>query len=255
MGQTALAYDAAVWRAPPRAIRRRPRARAVVQTFHAVPLAAVVATTAQPPARRFSVVWFVALVAIAVHGWVVWELSHLAVPAPAKRVSRLAVEFVTPPKPPEPKIEPPKPEPPKVQHKVPPQVLPPIQTAPSEPTPADVPSTEPPVAVAPIVSEPPPPAPEPVTDAVGYAGYLNNPPPEYPPAALRNGWEGTVLLRVRVSSAGHAESVDIAESSGKRLLDEQAVRTVKQWTFTPAKRGNTPIDGWATVPIEFKLDS
>jgi hypothetical protein len=23
----------------------------------------------------------------------------------------------------------------------------------------------------------------------------------------------------------------------------------------PSKRGDTPIDGWATVPIEFKLDT
>ena len=254
MGQTALAYDAPAWRAPVRQGRRRSRARAIVRTLDAVPLAAVAATSAQPAGRRGSFIWLLALVAIALHAWLVWEISHLPDPTPAKRISQLAVELVTPPKPPEPKIEPPKPEPPKVKHEVPPQVLPPIQTAPSNPVVTAVPSVEPPVAVAPIVSEAPP-APEPVTEAVGFAGYLNNPPPEYPPAALRNGWQGTVVLRVRVLSSGQVESIEVKDSSGKRLLDEQAARTVKNWTFTPSKRGNTPIDGWATVPIEFKLDT
>lgn len=254
MGHTALAYDAPAWRAPVRQGRRRSRARARVRTLDAVPLAAVAATSAQPVRRRGSFIWLLALVAIAGHAWLVWEISHLPSPPHAKRISQLAVEFVTPPKPPEPKIEPPKPEPPKVKHKVPPQVLPPIQTAPSDPVVNDVPSAEPPVAVAPIVSEAPP-APEPVTEAVGFAGYLNNPPPDYPPAALRNGWEGTVVLRVRVLSSGKVESVEVKDSSGKKLLDDQAARTVKNWTFTPSKRGATPIDGWATVPVEFKLDT
>jgi len=49
--------------------------------------------------------------------------------------------------------------------------------------------------------------------------------------------------------------VEVQESSGRRILDEQAARTVKNWVFTPSRRGATPIDGWATVPIEFSLES
>jgi len=56
-------------------------------------------------------------------------------------------------------------------------------------------------------------------------------------------------------STGHVESVEIQESSGRRILDDQAVRTVKNWIFAPSKRGDTPIDGWAVVPIEFSLES
>ena len=40
-----------------------------------------------------------------------------------------------------------------------------------------------------------------------------------------------------------------------KLLDEEAKATVRTWRFSPSKRGSTPIDGWATVPIEFKLDT
>jgi protein TonB len=56
-------------------------------------------------------------------------------------------------------------------------------------------------------------------------------------------------------SDGHVDTVEVRESSGRRVLDEQAMRTVKNWLFTPSKRGATPIEGWATVPIEFRLDS
>jgi protein TonB len=102
---------------------------------------------------------------------------------------------------------------------------------------------------------PAPPPPELVTAPFGRAGYLNNPPPDYPAMAARQRWEGTVLLRVRVLSTGQVDTVQVAKSSGHKVLDDQAMETVRTWLFTPSKRGATPIDGWATVPIEFKIDT
>lgn len=92
-----------------------------------------------------------------------------------------------------------------------------------------------------------------MTEATGYAGYLQNPAPGYPAAAQRQGWEGKVVLKVRVLANGSASSVEVVKSSGRKLLDEAAISAVKGWVFSPSKRGSTPIDGWATVPIEFKL--
>jgi protein TonB len=100
-----------------------------------------------------------------------------------------------------------------------------------------------------------PPAPEPVRPAFGGIGYKNNPPPDYPAQAVRQGWQGTVLLRVRVLQNGAVESVEVVRSSGKKLLDDAAIQTVERWVFAPSTRGSTPVDGFATVPIEFKLDS
>jgi protein TonB len=104
----------------------------------------------------------------------------------------------------------------------------------------------------------PPPAPPPrveetVTEPSGYAGYLNNPAPVYPKAAQRLGMQGRVVLRVRVLASGQVGEVEIKQSSGKALLDEAALAAVKGWTFAPAKRGNTAIDAWTQVPIDFKL--
>jgi protein TonB len=93
-----------------------------------------------------------------------------------------------------------------------------------------------------------------VTQPIGYAGYLHNPPPAYPANAQRMGMEGKVILRVKVLASGKPASVEIQTSSGKKMLDEAAVAAVQGWMFTPSHRGQTPIDGWATVPIEFKLE-
>jgi protein TonB len=94
-----------------------------------------------------------------------------------------------------------------------------------------------------------------VKPAFGGIGYKNNPPPDYPTIAVRQGWQGTVLLRVRVLQTGAVESVEVMRSSGKKVLDDAAIHTVERWVFAPSTRGNAPIDGFATVPIEFKLDS
>jgi protein TonB len=112
--------------------------------------------------------------------------------------------------------------------------------------------TEAPV-IAPPAPPPPPPKVEKVTQPRAGAGYLNNPAPVYPEIAMDRGWEGKVLMKVHVLASGKPDSVSVIKSSGKDLLDNEAVRTVKKWSFVPAKRGTTPIDGWVTVPISFKL--
>lgn len=93
----------------------------------------------------------------------------------------------------------------------------------------------------------------PETLAVGRMGYLNNPPPEYPASALDRGLEGTTLLKVRVLANGRAASVEIERSSGARILDDAALRTVRRWLFVAATRDGQAVDGWANVPIVFKL--
>jgi len=113
----------------------------------------------------------------------------------------------------------------------------------------------------PVVAEPTPePAPpppvikeEPLVEAKGGVGHLNNPSPEYPDFAADQGLEGTVVLRVKVLPNGKPGEVKVKKSSGHGILDDAAVAAAKRWAFTPAKRGNTPVEGWAIFPVEFKL--
>jgi protein TonB len=109
------------------------------------------------------------------------------------------------------------------------------------------------VVAAPAEPKPAPPA-EPVSQPRFDADYLKNPAPPYPPLARRMGEEGKVVLRVSVNPQGAADNVEIKTSSGSPRLDESAQKTVRNWKFIPAKRGDTAVQSWVLVPIIFKLE-
>lgn len=112
------------------------------------------------------------------------------------------------------------------------------------------------VVAAPVEAKPAPVAPpaEPVSQARFDADYLKNPAPAYPPLSRRMGEEGKVVLRVSVNAQGSADSVEIRTSSGSQRLDESAQKTVRNWKFIPAKRGDVAVQSWVLVPIIFKLE-
>ena len=95
--------------------------------------------------------------------------------------------------------------------------------------------------------------PEPVAPPRFDAGYLDNPPPRYPPESRRAHEQGTTLLRVLVSKDGDALQVSVEHSSGSRRLDEAALSAVLRWRFEPARRGAEAVEAWVLVPIEFEL--
>lgn len=91
------------------------------------------------------------------------------------------------------------------------------------------------------------------TEANYRANYAHNPKPDYPTIAKSRGWQGKVLLRVKVSAQGLSDAVTVEKSSGHELLDESAIEAVKKWRFIPAKRGDTPVASSVIVPIVFTL--
>lgn len=197
----------------------------------------------------------------AVHAAVFVALHQPASIEPIVAKSAPLTIEIAPPKqelPPPPPIEPPKPAPRIASIKpaaVPPS-MPVVKSTDSVSSSADtvqVATSPAPAGPVPIPAPVAPPAPEPVTEPRGYAGYLNNPAPVYPSVAQRRGLEGRVLLKVHVLASGQPDSVSVAKSSGHDILDEAAVKAVTGWVFEPAKRGQTPIDGWVNVPLNFKL--
>lgn len=84
---------------------------------------------------------------------------------------------------------------------------------------------------------------------------LGNPPPRYPAVARRRGYEGRVVLRVVVDANGAVEAIEVAESSGHRILDRAALRTVRAWRFVPARRDGAPVAASVAVPVRFTLRS
>ncbi len=233
-------------------LRRRHALNRIPLVWHDVPVAqspGFVGKKVKTP--RY---WLLAVVALGLIGlhvvgaWVADRNARIEATKPQKNT--LAIELVRPPKP-----EPPKAEPPPPPKKTPPRAPPPIQTSAVVADTAPVASPVQAVAaVAPAERAPPPPL-APVKPAFGGIGYKNNPAPDYPAQAVRQGWQGTVLLRVRVLANGAVDSVEVLKTSGKKLLDDEAIATVQRWQFAPSTRGSETIDGFATVPIEFKLDT
>jgi protein TonB len=86
--------------------------------------------------------------------------------------------------------------------------------------------------------------------------YETATPPEYPVAALRDGVQGTVLLRVLVDETGKPVQVLVLKSSGSRLLDNAAREHVlAAWRFHPAQRDGHAIQAWAQVPVKFSVSN
>jgi len=258
---TALTFESVNYSPRRAAVRRQARPVSRLKIVEAAPPASVAATHAGSIGRPGNRLGLAALAGVAVllHAGVYigfHQGGHID-PLPSKAPEPLAIEFAPPP--------PPAPEPPKVQPqaakapapaKAPPQV-PVVQQAPvDDGTPGEntvqVAQAAPPAPVA-ATPAPPPPPPEPVTEPRGYAGYKNNPPPEYPSLAQDRGLQGQVILKVRVLASGKPDSVTVDKSSGHKILDDAAIKAVAAWTFDPARRGQTAIDGWVKVPLNFKL--
>jgi protein TonB len=85
------------------------------------------------------------------------------------------------------------------------------------------------------------------------ASYRNTPLPPYPAAAREQRLEGVVVLSVLVGTDGRVGGVNVAASSGFRILDDVAASAVKKWTFAPARRGSRPVESVVEVPMKFAL--
>lgn len=94
----------------------------------------------------------------------------------------------------------------------------------------------------------------PAQERIDAAPLSDNPRPRYPLVARQRGQQGRVVLRVTVSAGGQAENVEIKTSSGYRLLDQAALKTVKSWRFRPARQNGQAVGVVLEVPVAFRLD-
>ncbi|KTF40652.1 energy transducer TonB [Xanthomonas translucens] len=182
-------------------------------------------------------------------------LSHVAPPqAPAKAQpvwQQPIVVPITPP--PHPTVQPQKR--PMTQPRVPiaAPVPAPVQAVLADASPRPVQDAiADPAAVTAEPSVPPTPVSAPVAGM--QLQYLRAPAPPYPRDALRDGLQGSVLLRVLVGVDGQPLEVSIARSSGHRILDQAAREQVlKRWKFHAALQQGMPVQAYGLVPVNFSL--
>lgn len=84
-------------------------------------------------------------------------------------------------------------------------------------------------------------------------GGASTPRPPYPELARKRGQEGTVNVRCQVDASGLVTGVALAKSSGFKLLDEAALKTVSKWKFKPGQKDGASVAGTVVVPVQFKL--
>ncbi|MBW2180649.1 MAG: energy transducer TonB [Deltaproteobacteria bacterium] len=82
---------------------------------------------------------------------------------------------------------------------------------------------------------------------------ISNKPPSYPRIAQIRGYQGTVMLRVLVTTNGMVSKLNILKSSGYWILDKSALTAVKDWMFEPGTDGSKKVDMWVEQPIRFQL--
>ncbi len=108
------------------------------------------------------------------------------------------------------------------------------------PTPEETPLKE----AAPVRHEPA------AIQSTGSGGDRPAPYP-YPPLAAKWGQQGTVILLLTVDDLGRVLSADIHESSGSKILDDNAQEWVKRyWIIPPLNGGHLFL-----APIKYQLRS
>lgn len=77
--------------------------------------------------------------------------------------------------------------------------------------------------------------------------------PRYPEAALRNGTQGGVMLRLDIDETGSVTTLKVVESTPKGVFDDAAKRAVKDWKFQPATERCVPVKHAALQYLQFRI--
>ena len=78
--------------------------------------------------------------------------------------------------------------------------------------------------------------------------------PRYTPEAMRRGIQGLIVMRCVVDTDGRCQDVSVVRSLDKETgLDEEAVKTVRQWRFAPGTLNGKPVKVQILVEMEFNL--
>jgi len=193
------------------------------------------------------------VIALHVAAFLLLLIPAVAPPSEKEQEQKTMVTIVDPPKPPPPPPPPPPPDekpPPPIKNVAPPTTTP--LPPPPEAPPIDVAEPRPTDVVTPP-SPPSPPAPTPNVEASVDASYKNRNPPKYPPAALRAGITGTVVLIIDVDASGNVTNVSVEKSSRNRDLDRAAMDAARKWRFNPGSQGGQKVAGRVRVPVDFKM--
>lgn len=168
----------------------------------------------------------------------------------------------TPPPPPDDRVEKPKNDLPReTEIFVPDPILPPLpdrladvtttRVEPVGPTPIDLGRSEGTGVVAPPI-DPPKPVPA-LIAAQPDPRYANGFQPQYPSAEMRNGREGTVIVRVRIGVDGRVRDIEKVQATSDAFFESTRRQALSRWRFKPATRGGIPEESWKRMSVRFEM--
>ena len=108
-----------------------------------------------------------------------------------------------------------------------------------------------------MINEVPPPPPRPAMKPRRVGGELQAPAlihrvePDYPGVAVAGKVSGTVILEATVNESGAVTDVHVLRSI--RLLDQAAIKAVKQWRYQPLVLNGQPVPFILVVTVTFSL--
>jgi protein TonB len=113
--------------------------------------------------------------------------------------------------------------------------------------------------LTPYIAPAPPPAATPQPPKIARPGFhgirepkkIVNVAPEYPDIARIARKEGTVILEAVLDVTGRVQSVRVLKS--ETLLDDAAIRAVRQWRYTPTELNGVPVQVLMTITVNFTL--
>ena len=81
---------------------------------------------------------------------------------------------------------------------------------------------------------------------------LSKPEPPYSKKARKVGYQGMTVLMIEIGATGNVESASVVRPLGVGM-DEEALKTVRTWTFKPATRDGKPVPVRVQVEVAFRL--
>ncbi|NIO27858.1 MAG: TonB family protein [Candidatus Latescibacteria bacterium] len=81
-----------------------------------------------------------------------------------------------------------------------------------------------------------------------------SPKPAYPQMARDVGMEGFVLMKVYVDKKGNVKKWEVMKAEPTGLgFEEEVIKVIPNWKFTPAIQQNQPVGAWIAVPFNFEF--
>ena len=91
-----------------------------------------------------------------------------------------------------------------------------------------------------------------VTEVDAKPEVLTQVPPIYTDDAIKQHVQDVVILQVLVDASGRPQTIRLLRGSQKApLLNGAAAAAVRQWTFSPARKGGQPVPCWFNVGVPF----